>query len=233
MKKVISVLMYLLFGLTVFLPAGKILTALFGCTFHLISDYGFATAIAILSLCVMVLSIAFEYKTDSKVLLILLTALAPLSLINGAFYIHINREIRFVLPIVYHVVCCFYLTIQQGKKGAPKYAALGLCAPLIIPICLSCFLTIFFNWGHVSVVKTVESPDGSYYAQVIDDDQGALGGATIVNVFKSRKLDLILFEIQKKPQTVSYGPWGIYTKMKIYWKDNHCLVINNTEVHIE
>ena len=225
--------MYLLFGLTVFLPAGKILTAIFGYNFHLISDYGFATAIAILSLCVMVLSIAFAYKTDSKVLLILLTALAPLSLISGAFYIHINRESRIVLPIVYHVVCCFYLTIQQGKQGARKYA-LGLCAPMLIPIIFSCIMALTFgNIGSTTVVKTVESPDGSYYAQVIDDDQGALGGATIVNVFNSRKLDLILFEIQKKPQTVSYGPWGIYTKMKIYWKDNHCLVINSTEVHIE
>lgn len=87
---------------------------------------------------------------------------------------------------------------------------------------------IFWNFGQTTVVQTVESPDGAYYAEVIDIDQGALGGDTVVDVYEK-----VFLNISKKSQRVYHGDWGEFRNMEIYWKDEHCLVINSTEYLIE
>ena len=72
-----------------------------------------------------------------------------------------------------------------------------------------------------------------YYAEVIDSDQGALGGDTLVNVYKKGELNIFIFKIKKKPQRVYLGEWGEYKNMQIYWKNENCLIINSTEYKIE
>ncbi len=62
--------------------------------------------------------------------------------------------------------------------------------------------------GQNTVVETVESPGGKYYAQVIDSDQGALGGDTFVDVYQSGEINALLFKIEKAPQRVYSGDWG-------------------------
>ena len=99
--------------------------------------------------------------------------------------------------------------------------------------CLSFFMLIFGNIGQNTVVRTLESPSGKYCAQVIDSDQGALGGDTLVDVYKKSGVNLILFKIEKKPQLVYCGDWGEFNNMKIHWKGNNCLVINSVEYEIE
>ena len=84
-----------------------------------------------------------------------------------------------------------------------------------------------------TVVKTVESSSGEYYAQVIDSDQGALGGDTLVKVYQDRGINALIFKIEKKLQRVYFGEWGEFNNMKIHWKDNNCLVINSVEYEIE
>ena len=83
------------------------------------------------------------------------------------------------------------------------------------------------------MVKTVESPAGAYCAQVIDSDQGAMGGNTHVEVTEKSRLDLILFRIEKEPERVYSGEYGEYETMEIYWKDDACLVINGVEYEME
>jgi len=87
--------------------------------------------------------------------------------------------------------------------------------------------------GQNTVVKTVDSPNGTYYAQVIDSDQGALGRDTLVDVYEHKKLNAILFTIQKKPQRVYTGDWRDYENMQIYWRNDYCLVINGSENRIK
>ncbi len=82
-------------------------------------------------------------------------------------------------------------------------------------------------------MKTLYSPDNMYYAQVIDSNQGALGGDTHVNVYENREIDAGFFKIRKKPQMVFFGDWGAYEKMQIYWKNESCLVINSRKYDIK
>lgn len=115
-----------------------------------------------------------------------------------------------------------------------KVVALVLSALMILPICFFSFIALIFgNIGQNTVVQTVESPSGKYYAQVIDSDQGALGGDTLVDVYKKSGINSILFKIENKPQRVYFGEWGEFGNMQIHWKDDNCLVINSVEYEIE
>ncbi len=105
---------------------------------------------------------------------------------------------------------------------------------MVLPIGYFSFIAlIFFNIGQNTVVKTVESPSGKYYAQVIDSDQGALGGDTFVDVYEKSRINAVILKVEKVPQRVYTGDWGEFENMQIYWKDDGCLVINSNEYEIE
>ena len=114
-----------------------------------------------------------------------------------------------------------------------KIAALVLSFFMLAPIGFFSLLVVFFPIGQNTVVQTVESPSGKYYAEVIDSDQGALGGDTVVNVYEEKGINLFLFKIEKEPQRVYLGEWGAFENMEIYWKDDGCIVINSVEHKIE
>ena len=85
MKKAISILMCLLFVLTILYPAGVITTACIGYNFELISVSAFAVALAALSVCVIVLDLICKNTPENKVMRTLLAIIAPLSLINAVY----------------------------------------------------------------------------------------------------------------------------------------------------
>ena len=87
--------------------------------------------------------------------------------------------------------------------------------------------------GQNTVIKNIESPNGNFYAQVIDSDQGALGGDTLVNVYEKRGIDTFIFRLKDKPQRVYLGEWREYESMHISWKNDKCLVINSVEYEIK
>ena len=231
-KKAISILIYLLFSLTILYPAGVIITACFGYSLELISVSAFAIAIAVVSVCIV--DLVFKNQLESKTVQILLAIITPLSLINAVLYIFKCPHIWVIASILLSAGCCCYLTVKCGKPLALKIVALVLSALMILPICFFSFIALIFgNIGQNTVVQTVESPSGKYYAQVIDSDQGALGGDTLVDVYKKSGINLILFKIEKKPQRVYFGEWGEFENMQIHWKDDNCLVINSVEYEIK
>ena len=234
MKKAISILICLLFSLTILYPAGVIITACFGYSFALISVSAFAIAIAALSVCTVVLDLICKNTLENNTIRILLAIITPFSLINAVFYIFECSQIWVIASVLLSAVCCCYLTVKHGKHLALKIIALVLSALMILPICFFSFIGLIFgNIGQNTVVQTVESPSGRYYAQVIDSDQGALGGDTLVDVYHDCGINVILFKIEKKPQRVYSGEWGEFENMQILWKDDNCLVINSVEYEIE
>lgn len=234
MKKVSAILVCLLLVLTVLYPAGVIITGFLGCSFELISVSAFAIAIAVLSVCAIVLDLICRNTIENRAMQILLTMFTPLSLINAVFYILKSPQIEVFASVFVSAICSCYFAVKYGKPLSLKISALVLSVIMIVPIgFISLFAMIFGNFGEDTVVKTVESPSGKYYAQVVDSDHGALGGDTIVEVYHNWELNALLFKIEKKPQRVYFGDWGEYQKMQIYWKDDHCLVINAMEYEIE
>ena len=234
MKKAISFMTCLLFALTILYPAGVMITACLGYNFHLISIPAFSIAIAALSVCIIILDLICKGHADNKIMSILLTIITPLSLINAAFYIFKCPKIWVIASALFSAACCCYLTVKCGKSLSLKTVSLILSALMILPIGFFSFIALIFgSLNHNTVVKTVESPNGKYYAQVIDSDQGALGGDTLVDVYEKDGTNAIIFKIEKKPQRVYSGDWGEFENMRIYWKDENCLVINSVKYEIE
>ena len=234
MKKAISILICLLFSLTMLYPAGVIITACFGYSFELISVSAFAIAIAVLSVCIVILDLVFKNQLESKTVQILPAIITPLSLINAVFYIFECPQIWVIASVLLSAGCCCYLTVKYGKPLTLKVVTLVLSALMILPIGFFSFISLLFgNIGQNAVVQTVESPSGKYYAQVIDSDQGALGGDTIVQVRHKEEFNALLFKITKKPQRVYLGDWGEFETLKIYWVDDKHITINGKTYEIE
>ncbi len=233
MKKVASFLMWLLFVLIILYPAVVLITACFGYGFEIISVSAFAAVLAVLSVCIVVLDHIHKNTLENKTSCILLAIISPFSLINAVFYIFEYPKIPVIAGVLISVGCCLYLTSKYGKPLALKIIALILSVLMVLPIGFIVFIFLIFgNIGQDTIVKTVVSPSGKYYAQVIDSDQGALGGDTIVDVYEKSKISTVLLKIEKKPQRVYFGEWGEFNNMQIYWKDDGCLIINSTEYQI-
>lgn len=230
MKKSASVLICLLFLLTILYPAGVLITACFGYEFKLISISAYAIATAGLSVWVVVHD---QDALESKALQVVLAILAPLSLVNAVFYMLEYPKIWVIAGVLISAGCSFYLTVRHGRPRVLKGISLTLSALMVLPIGFLSFLFLIFgSIGQNTVVQTVESPSGKYCAQVIDSDQGALGGDTLLDVHEKSGIDVFLFKIEKKPQRVYSGDWGEFNNMQIDWKDDDCLIINSTEYQI-
>ena len=234
MKKAISILLCFLFALTILYPAGVLTTACFGYSFELISVSAFAVAIAVLSVCIVVLDLVFKNTLENKAIQVLLAIITPLSLINAVFYIFKCPQIWVIESVLISAGCCCFLAVKHGKPLALKIVALVLSALMILPIGFFSFIVLIFgDFVQNTVVQTVESPSGEYYAKVVDSDQGALGGDTFVDIYERSGINAIIFKIGKKPQRVYSGNWGEFKNMQIHWKDDRCLVINSVEHEIE
>lgn len=233
-KKAILFLLCFLFGLTALLPVGTAICAPLGYTFRLAGFFGFAIGICILSVCGVIFSLLYKGPIESKCLSALLTVFAPLSLINAEFYLLGSKDLLMVGFTVAAVGCAYFLTVKYAKSLSVKIISLTLTAVMILPFaCIDFFALTFGNFGLNTVVQSVESPDGAYCAQVIDSDQGALGGSTLVQVCKRAQFDAVLFRVEKRLQTVYAGKWGEYQNMQIDWEGNNTLIINGIPYKIE
>lgn len=234
MKKATAVLSCLLFTLIILFPTGVWVSACFGYTFELINSSAFAIIIAILSVCTAVFSLITKDAVKNKTISVLFAIITLFSLVNAILYIFECSTVGVITSVFISVGCCFFLTVKHGKPAALKITALVLSALMVLQIGFFSFISLIFgNIGQNTVVQTVESPGGKYYAEVVDSNQGALGGDTLVDVYEKSGINSVIFKIEKKPQRVYVGEWGEFKNMEIYWKDEQCLVINSVEYEIE
>ena len=234
MGKIRSVFIGLRFLLTLLLPGGSLLSACFGYLFRLVSVPAFAIGIAALSFITLLLDIVSNDKGEKKLVSILRYLIAPAAVINALLYIVTCPKMVVIVGALISVGCCYFLAVRRGKPLTFMIAAIAFPLLILIPMGLfSLLVLIFGNIGKNTVVQTVASPSGKYYAQVIDSDQGALGGDTLVKVCEISKINFIIFNIEKEPQLVYIGQWGEFRNMRICWKDDRCLIINSREYEVK
>lgn len=230
MRKVISFCGYVLFALVTLLPLGKILASCFDCRFVLNSYPVMASITALVAFCTMVISMIVMHPVASKPAQILLILASPLSLINALFFVVASPSLWVIFCMLICTGCCFCIAFLQDERIAFRILSLFLSVALIIPVCyFGLMFTLFGSIGKDTVVQSVESPGKTYYAQVINSDQGALGGNTLVTVCRSKHLDVLIFQISKKPQILYRGRWGEHKTMKVIRKDETHLIINGIE----
>ena len=120
------------------------------------------------------------------------------------------------------------LLLKNVKSLGAKLSVSLPSGLLLLPILFLMLVLPFADMiGYRASVRIVMSPDRNYRAEIIDINQGALGGDTLVEVYDLRKqFDGIVFFFQKEPQVVYQGDWGKFETMKLEWESETVLLIN-------
>ena len=109
--------------------------------------------------------------------------------------------------------------VKNTALTATFYTLSGI---LVLPIFLFIMLSVF---GARTVIAREVSPDMRYCAEVIDDDQGTLGGATILMVYRlDGSFSIGSFDFRKSQTELRSGPWGEFVSLS--WQDSEHLSMN-------
>lgn len=93
--------------------------------------------------------------------------------------------------------------VKSTPLKAVFYTLSGL---LVLPVGL---LMLLSGFGSVEVVGEAISPDKTWCAEVIEYDEGALGGSVEVQVYEyGGSFSVGSFEFRKDETVVCYAPWG-------------------------
>lgn len=233
MKRVKLSIQWIFFAIACLVPVIEIGTFCFGYSLEIKRELGFSIVLMLTSICVVVWNSVCKNNNGNKGAIIM-ALITPLSLFNVWIIAFDNFNIWVVLSLWISAGCSYFLTVKYGKPVVLKIITLVLSVLITVPIVVFTITGIVFNdFGRVTVVKTIESPNGNCYAQVIDNDKGALGGDTIVDVYEKKEFDGVVFKIYKTPKTVYTGSWGEYENMNISWENDDCIVINSKEYEIK
>lgn len=235
----------ILFAALLFFPALKLILGIAGMTFTL--RFGIVPALLLLGLCIaaLCLSICGDKERENRVFGFIFPM--PLLCVINFFILSLSDDIdaiesggwRFAYMLLLGgamLVCailCVLLRLRYFESRRARTASI-IVAAVLLSIAAKLMLAAGFgaSLGTVTVVKTVDSPDGMHYAQIIDADGGATGGDTWVRVYKSGELDLGIIRFNSKFDTVYTGEWGEFNGMRLEWKDNETLLINGKEYPI-
>lgn len=88
-------------------------------------------------------------------------------------------------------------------------------------------MLVFGGISFQSVVKTIPSPNNTYTVRVISDNQGALGGATILETVENGKeFSILIGKFDKRPREIYHGGWDEAVTLDIVWQDDHTLLVD-------
>lgn len=230
MKEKNNILISVLLFMSMFLPVISLILYCFGYTVTLISY----TAFSVVSALIFVVSAYVISKAGklnpNKTLRILISLLPLFSLINALIYIYKSKSVAVVICMI---ICFICSAVVAERICNHKIASVLTSMVLSLPILIVSFAVVFLgNIGVNTIVDRIYSPEKTYYAEIVDSDQGALGGDTVVYVYKNNKLDLFFMTVNETPQRVYLGDWREYETMQITWKNENCLLIDSEEYTI-
>ncbi|MBQ3006315.1 MAG: hypothetical protein IJD78_02010 [Clostridia bacterium] len=227
MKKY-SVLSYSLIVSSLFLPVLSLISYCIGYRVSLLNYSVFSTISALF----YIVSTAVILKNNivNKALVFL-----PIfSLINLAVYVYKSKSVVVLICMCICSICSAVIAEKVCNSSKAKISSVLTSVVLSVPfLIVSLAVVSFAKFGVNTVVDKIYSPDKTYYAEIVDIDQGALGGNTVVNIHKNSRLDLLFMTIAKAPQRAYVGEWGEYETMKLQWKSEQCLIIDSKEYIVE
>lgn len=238
MKRLILILGCILFALVLMLPLVGIVSSVSGHVLEMMipkNIYPWLTAL--LALTVTVLCIKEKYVCDHPVIGVFFALLAPIAPIHGLYCCFIGDLAWGFLAGAITLGCSIYLTIKQGKTCIMKTLSLFLFGLQALP-CLFfgvmlLFLGLLFgDFSEETVVQRIDSPNGTYFAEVVTNDQGALGWDQSVCVYETETLPLFPFRLYKRPQVIDLYGDDARGSIDIRWKNEECLIINEKEYKI-
>ena len=195
----------------------------------LASERGFAVVFALLFF------VAVFGVPKEEVPAAVAVATVPLSVVNLYIWLFAAQD----WSVIMLFLACAVVSVRLLKYGQlikwGRILSVVISLLLFVPYLLLLPIAAFgFAVGETTVVETVYSPNGVYRAELLDVDQGALGGDTVVQVYDEDKgVDFGFVQLRKRPQRVYMGPWGEFEDMELYWESDEVLRINGTAYEIE
>lgn len=202
----------------IFLAAGYVVTL-----------YNRAMCACIAAACVLASALVYRKASPDErtASMRCLPVILPLSMCIGIMLLW-NAEWREVfIQIAVSIMGGGYLFRRHPGSAGLKALCRVCCGLLIVPLSIAMLsATLLADFGRVSVVQSLISPCGSYEAMLIDIDEGALGGSTVVDVKDvSRSFDLGFARFDSVKRVYRTG-WGAYETMTLSWQDDDTLLID-------
>lgn len=237
MKKLLSIFICALFFFTIFLPLGALIACAFGYSFIVFSYSFFAVVIAAEAATALILSFFCEAEQIKRVYTAFVAFLPILIIVNcGVSFLKCSPnefaviEIAMMLAFLFAVI----LSLKIGRPATLNAVILAVSLVAVIPfVIINLLIFVFAGFGQSTVVEMIPSPDDERWVEVVDNDQGALGGATVVRVCEDKGIDAVVFKVQKNPKRIYVGEWREYLELDIRWKDDDCVIINSKEYVVD
>lgn len=234
MKNKRNVIVYALVVLNGFYPVLCLISYLFGYSVYL----GFSLVYSLWLVVIFMYANHFIKKNEevqiSKSAIICAAFLPLITAVNLAVYVF--RDKSPAIALVMGICLVFAAVIAEKVLKSNKGKVLSVISSGFICLVALVFSLFVVSSSYLftrSLEKHIVSPDRTYYAEVVNVDQGALGGDTVVYVHRSRGINLFFLSFNRIPQKVYSGEWGEYKTMQIEWKNESCLVIDSKEYNIE
>lgn len=213
--------------ISLFLPVLILILYCFGYTVTLFSYTVFSVIIALFFLAYLWICKNQKFRKP-------LAFLPIFALINLAVYVFKSKSVIVLICMSIGFICSAIIAEKACSSSKAKIASVLTSVVLSVPVLVtSLAVAVFGNFNVNTVVDKIYSPNKTYYAEIVDSDQGALGGDTIVYVHKNSKLDLFVLTISKTPKRIYIGEWKEYETMSAEWNNENCLMIDSTEYNIE
>lgn len=220
MKRILSVSPMILCLLFAFLPFGSVCAKILGYEFDLRSYPISVIALAVVSAASFLL-LSSQKIFLSKVEAVFSALLLPMSAINGLFLVFKSDWRAAVIFVLICCVCSAAMLLKFVHPFSLKMVSAIASGFLIVILLFVSFLDTVVQDAN-TVVKSIPSPQSTYTAHVIDNDQGALGGNTYVTVEYNKKPSTCLsVNFQSPPSafteeiTGNLHIWSYHGRMKI------------------
>ena len=228
MRRCTTAAVVLCFAALLFYPLVGTLCFVFGLTLQMTSWTLWSVGLAALSVLCLVL-LCHNSDAQPKPIRVIAVSLLPQSMINAIAIWYVAFRWITVGSMFVCIFCTLAIgTICIAPKGIKNssFLASGLMAFPLAAVLV--FSSLFSSFGLREVIQTIPSPSGAQWAEIINDDQGALGGATYVEV-QGHGVNLLFCTIRPKTLRIYTGSYGEYMDLSVAWKDNACLVIEGQE----
>ena len=228
-KKAWSILYWVAGLMALLLPVGSLYSLISRFNhFYLVNYNAYTIALAAVFLIAAVWAAFIRDRETGKVMAVF-TAILPLLLMITWLLMCTEGKmgkLGFIFMAI-SVICSSYVGLRFVKLEA-LFTVTSVIAALLMILIVGLTYLNMFNLRKETVVKTLESPSGKFYVEVVDCDQGALGGSTVVYVHE-RGLNTFLFCTETSWKFYE-GQWRAYENMDIHWEENDVLFIDDMEI---
>lgn len=221
MKKQTVLLSALLF-LHGFAPVGYGIARAIGWEFLIYSELPFFLGLTIITLTVTVRLKWSKHPTA------LVVALYPVSIVNSVICLWITKSLMAIPCVAVFVICCGTLFRELAPVNIWRKLVSVLSVLLVLALIVLSAVVVFADgFGYIEVIQQIDSPEGTYTAQLIEVNEGALGGATLVKIWdNARTVHLGPTCLTPAHQEAYRGDWGEFMDMTLSWQDDSTLLIN-------